>query len=138
MFRKLLLPVDLTDRHQAALKLAQEMAGTTGEVILLHVIEVIPGLALDEDRPFYTQLENAARAHLDRLGATLTAQKVSSKMEIRYGNRIAEIVRHATEAGIDLVVLSAPTFAPQDPTASWGSLSYKVSFFCPCPVLLVK
>jgi nucleotide-binding universal stress UspA family protein len=138
MFRKLLLPVDLTDHHQAALKLAREMAGSGGEVVLLHVIEVISGVSLEDDRPFYTQLETAAREHLDRLRADLEGQKVSTRLEIRFGNRIAEIVRHAGEAKIDLVVLSVPPLTPEDPAASLESLSYKVSFFCPCPVLLVK
>jgi len=74
MFRKLLLPVDLSDRHQPALNVAIELAGPTGEVMLLHVIEVIPGLDLEEDKAFYAHLEKAARIHLERLGAVLVGQ----------------------------------------------------------------
>ena len=49
MFHKILLPLDLTDRHQAALALAAELAGAQeGEIVLLHVIEVPPGLPVSE------------------------------------------------------------------------------------------
>jgi nucleotide-binding universal stress UspA family protein len=138
MFRKLLLPVDLTDRHQPALDLAREMAGTGGEVVLLHVIEVIRGLPLEEEKTFYARLDKAARLHLDRLRGTLAAHQVPTRVEVRYGNRVAEITRFAAEAGTELIILITPPLAPSDPAAGWGSLSYKVSFFSPCPVLLVK
>ncbi len=59
-------------------------------------------------------------------------------MEIRFGQRVGEIVGYAREAGTDLIVLTTPPFAPENPTAGWGSMSYKVSLFSPCPVLLVK
>jgi nucleotide-binding universal stress UspA family protein len=138
MFRKLLLPVDLTDRHQPALTIAREMAQQNTELVLLHVIEVIHGLSVEEEKPFYARLEKAAKAHLDRLAGNLTGLPGSIRTEIRYGNRIAEIVRYAAETDIDLILLIAPVLVPDNPAASWGSLSYKVSFFAPCPVLLVK
>jgi nucleotide-binding universal stress UspA family protein len=138
MFRKLLLPVDLTDRHQRALDLAAEMAGPDGEVVLLHVIEAIPGLSADEEKPFYARLEKKARSHLERLGGILSSRQVHSRGEVRIGKRVAEIARFAAEAGTDLVVLTAPTFNPEEPAAGWSSLSYRAGFFCPCPVLLVK
>jgi nucleotide-binding universal stress UspA family protein len=138
MFRNLLLPVDLSDRHQPALDFARQLAGSQGKVVLLHVIEVIPGLSIEEDRPFYERLEKAAKKHLKRLDNTLTAQQISSRTEIRYGNRVEEIVQYAREAGTDLIILTTLPVAPADPTAGWGSLSYKVGLFAPCPVLLVK
>jgi hypothetical protein len=35
-------------------------------------------------------------------------------------------------------VLTAPRVTPKDLETGWGSLSYKVGIFSPCPVLLVK
>ncbi len=138
MFRKILLPVDMADRHVQALGIAAEMAGPEGEVVLLHVIEVIAGLTMEEEKPFYTRLEKAARAHLAKLGSDLGARKVQSRAEIRFGNRVAEIAKYAADDVTDLIVLTAPRFAPSDPAPSLGSMSYRVGLFAPCPVLLVK
>ena len=138
MFRKILLPVDMTDGHAQALTAAAEMAGAEGEVVLLHVIEMIAGLTMAEEKPFYTRLEKAARAHLEKLGGELKSRKVASRAEIRFGNRVAEIARYAAEDVTSLIILTAPRFAPSDPAASFGSMSFHAGLFAPCPVLLVK
>ena len=63
MFRKILVPVDLSDRHGQALEIAARLAkASDGEVTLLHVIEMIPGLNLEEERDFYQRLEQAGPA----------------------------------------------------------------------------
>ena len=139
MFRNILLPVDLTDRHGPALDLAAEYAGRGGgTVTLLHVIEIIPGLSLEEEREFYTRLERTARSHLARLGERLERGKVSWRAEVRYGNRAEDSARYAGETGTDLVLVTAPRLDPDNPLRSWGSLSYKIGILSPCPVLLVK
>jgi len=138
MLHKILLPVDMTDRHAPALALAADMAGTGGEVVLLHVIEVIAGLSVEEEKPFYQRLEKAAQAHLERLGGELVARKVSSRAVIRFGNRVAEVARFAVEDSTELIVLTAPRFAPNEPAAGLASLSHQVGLFSPCHVLLVK
>ena len=70
-----------------------------GEVTLLHVIEIIPGLNPEEERDFYQRLEQAALDHLTRLGRNLAEQQVPRREEIVYGNRAHEIVRYAMETG---------------------------------------
>ena len=68
MFKKILVPVDLTDAHQRALEIASSLAGPAGgEVTLLHVIELIHGLPMDEEKDFYQRLARKARAALGRL-----------------------------------------------------------------------
>jgi nucleotide-binding universal stress UspA family protein len=139
MFHKLLLPVDLTDRHGQALAAATDLARPGGgEVTLLHVIEVIPGLTMEEEKPFYQRLEKAARKHLDGLGGRFAKAGVRWRPEIRFGARAAEVVRHAAETGADLIVLTSPRFDPERPAAGWGSLSHKIGLLSACPVLLVK
>jgi nucleotide-binding universal stress UspA family protein len=139
VFQKILLPVDLSDRHGAAVDLATDMAAQgAGEVVLLHVIEVIHGLSQEEEQGFYSRLEKAAQKHLDKLGGPLSRRGVPWRAEISYGNRGLEIVRRAQQGGIDLIVLTAPRFDPKDAGVGWGSLSFKVGFVAPCPVLLVK
>jgi nucleotide-binding universal stress UspA family protein len=139
MFKKILVPVDLTDRHQQALDAACQLAAhSAGEVTLLHVIEVIPGLSMDEEKDFYKRLERIARKHLEPLNTRLKERGVSSQSEIRYGVRAQEVVKYAQEVRSDLIVLTAPRFDPDNLMAGWGSLSHKLSLVSPCPVLLVK
>jgi universal stress protein A len=139
MFAKILVPVDLTDTHQQAIDIAAQLARESGgQVILLHVVEVIPGLWVDEERDFYDRLEAAARDHLARLGRQLEDNNLSRREEIIFGNRAEEIVRYAMEAGVDLIVLKSHRIDLTNPGAGWGTLSYKISILSQCPVLLVK
>jgi nucleotide-binding universal stress UspA family protein len=139
MFRKILLPVDRSDKHAPALNVASELAGqSAGEVLLLHVIEIISGLSLEEEKDFYRRLEKLARAHVQRLADELGRRKVSCRADVVFGNRVPEIVRYAREMGADLIVLTSPRLDLNNPAEGWGSLSYKVSLVAPCPVLLVK
>lgn len=139
MFKKILLPVDLSSKHQQALNAAADLAGPGGgEVILLHVIETISGVSMEEERVFYQRLEKAARKHLEQLAGQLIQRKVPWRTEVLFGNRGPEIVRRAAEQEIDLIVLTAPRIDLQNPGAGWASLSWKISLLSPCPVLLVK
>ncbi|MCS6850832.1 MAG: universal stress protein [Gemmataceae bacterium] len=139
MFHKVLVPLDLTDKHGPAIDLALRLVRPgEGEVILLHVVELIPGLPLEEEREFYTRLEQTARAHLKRYGERLSQAKISWREVVICGNRAWEIARQAADGGADLIVLTAPRIDPDNPAAGWASMSYKVSVLAPCPVLLVK
>lgn len=137
MFKKIVAALDLTERHQPALKIAAELAGSKGEVALVHVIEVIPGLGVTEEPEFYQRLERAARKHLKRHGDALSALGVAVREEVLYGSRALEIARYAEKVGAHLIVLTAPRLQPDRP-AGWGSLSFKVGILASCPVLLVK
>lgn len=139
MFKRILMPVDLTDKHQPALNIAADLTEQShGEVALLHVIELIPGLNRDEEKSFYSRLERSAQEHLDGLEALLKKRRVTAHAKILYGNRAAETARFAREWAADLIVLTAPRLNPADPASSWGSLSYKIGLLASCPVLLVK
>jgi len=139
VFEKILVPVDLSDTHQQALEIAARLAGESrGQVTLLHVVEVIPGLWVEEERDFYDRLEAAARDQLSRLGRQLEEMHIPRREEIIFGNRAEEIVRYAMEAGVDLIVLSSHRIDLKNPGAGWGTLSYKIGILSQCPVLLVK
>jgi nucleotide-binding universal stress UspA family protein len=139
VFQKILVPVDLSDTHQQAIEIAANLASENdGQVILLHVVEVIPGLWVEEERDFYERIETAARDHLTRFGRRLDDVHVQRREEIIFGNRAEEIVRYATEMGVDLIVLSSHRIDLKNPGAGWGTLSYKIGILSQCPVLLVK
>ncbi len=139
MFHKIVIPLDLTDKHHKALATAVELAGTSGaEVALVHVIELIPGMPVEEEKDFYDRLEQAAREHLERWARLPAERKVAVRREVFFGNRAVEVLRFARDSGADLVILTAPAVEPSQPAAALGSLSYKIGVFSPCPVLLVK
>jgi nucleotide-binding universal stress UspA family protein len=139
MFKRLLLPLDLTDKHGQAVHTAAELAKQWGgSVTLLHVVELIPGLSREEDRAFYDRLQRAAQQHMDKIAQALAAQKVAHQSAILFGHRVEEAVRFAAEKQCDLIVLTSPTFDPAQPALGWGSLSFKISVLAPIPVLLVK
>lgn len=139
MYKRLLLPIDLTDKHGGVVAAAIELAQQWGSsVTLLHVIELIPGLSRHEEHAFYDRLEKMARAHIERVGQALTARKVAWQPALCFGQRVQETVRFAQEEQCDLIVVTAPSFDPAHPTAGWGSLSFKISMLSAAPVLLVK
>ena len=139
MFKRLLLPLDLTDKHDKVVQTSAELAmQSAGSVTLLHVIELIPGLSPEEDRAFYDHLEKTACKHLDRIAQTLAAKQVPHYEAILYGHRVEETIRFAAEKNSDLIVVTSPTFDAAQPGLGWGSLSFKISVLSPVPVLAVK
>lgn len=139
MFRKILLPLDLTEKHGAAVDAAADAAKQSGGTVeLLHVIEIMPGLSFEDEKPFYQRLERVARKHLERWGQQLTRCGVTWQAEVLFGARSQEVVRRAGEQQFELVVLTAPRVTPENVGVGLGSVSYRVSLLAPCPVLLVK
>ncbi len=139
MFKKILLPVDLTDKHQPALDAAAKLAGQYGgTVTLLHVVEIIPGLPMEEEGTFYGRLERIARNQLQQLGKRLEEAKVPWQVEVRLGKRTAETVRYAAETAADLVIVTAPPVDPTHPAVALHSMSYTIGMFAQCAVLVVK
>jgi nucleotide-binding universal stress UspA family protein len=139
MFRKILLPLDLTDKHQSALKIAEEMAVQSGgEIVLLHVIEALAGWPDEEIQEFYSRIEQKAQEHLHKYGQQLQDKNIRWHAKVITGSRVRAVVDYAVEGQADLILLSSPKFDPSTPSEGWASLSWKISILAPCPVLLVK
>jgi nucleotide-binding universal stress UspA family protein len=139
MFKKIVLPVDLSNRHGPALEIGKTLAKQNrGEIVLLHVIELIAGLSMREEKDFYRKLEKVAEARLKKLEARLGIGKVRHSRRILFGHRGPTIIKYAKEIRASLIVLTAPQVDLKNLSVGWGSLSYKVSILARCPVLLVK
>lgn len=139
MFKRILIPLDLTDKHQRVLEIAAELAQQNGgAVTLLHVIEEIPGLSSDEVDDFYSRLEQRAKEHLQNCGNHFTSKNIPWQSEVRIGSRIHEINRFASEMNADLVLVTAPNIDPNRPGTGWASLSWKIGLVANCPVMLVR
>src|SRR6516225_7927193 len=135
MFKKILIPVDLTDRHAATLDLVARLAAGA-EVVVLHVIEVIHGLPRDEDPAFYRRLEEKANRHVALESDRLRTKNVTAHGVVRFGDRVNEIVSFAAREKIDLIAISSHRVDPARPGDGWGTLSFRVGHLAPCPVLL--
>lgn len=136
-FRHLLVPADLTERTEKALRLASTLAvPDTSRITLVHVIETIEGMRFDELRPFYRRLEKKAQTGMTRLARRVAGAKVESA--VVYGRRAEEIVNFAAAHDVDLIVLASHRVNPSRVNRDWGTISYKVGILAQCPVLLVK
>ena len=81
MLKHILVPVDLSDRHQQALEVAARLAREShGEVTLLHVIEITPGTWAQEP-DFMKRIAELAHNHLTSLGRSLEADQALGRKE---------------------------------------------------------
>jgi nucleotide-binding universal stress UspA family protein len=146
MFRRILVPLDLTEKAAAALEKASALAlaardagaGDAG-VWLVHVIETIRDVDFDELRDFYEPIERRAQAKLEQYAAALADEGVEVEVVVRYGNRVREIAASAREADADLVLLGSHR-VEHDGSSPGGlaTISYQVAALAPCSVLLLK
>src|SRR5690348_1180564 len=113
MFQKILVPLDMTFKHRRALDMAAELAQqNSGEVVLLHVIELLHGMPRTEEPEFYDRLETVATEHLQKHLIGLTEQGVPCRKEIAFGVRATEVLRFARNLEADLIILTAPRIDP--------------------------
>ena len=121
-FRHIMVPVDLSDRNERALRTALGLARERGgRVTLFHVIQRVSGI---------TRLRRTARKFAER--------GLDVRTEVRVGDPPAEIVRATLRERVDLVVMGSHKVRRGDRKQGWGTTSYKVGIFCQCPILLVK
>jgi len=138
LFEHILIPVDFTEKNQAALDVAFQLASQNrSRLTLLHVIETVEE-ADDEIQSFYDMLEEKARTEMAQMADRFLGDKLVVEQSILFGRRGSEIVRTSLENQVDLVVLSSHKIDLDQPPKDWGTLSYQVSVLCQCPVLLVK
>ncbi|HYN06766.1 MAG TPA: universal stress protein [Vicinamibacterales bacterium] len=139
MFRRILVPTDLTDRTVKALDVAGRIAESDeAHVTVLHVIETIAGAEFEEFSSFYQNLEELARKQLDEIVARAPSARGRVDVAIVYGRRAEEVLRFARSHDIDLIVLASHPVDPSRPYGGMGTMSYKLGILAPSAVLLVK
>jgi len=138
MFRKIMVPIDLSDAKNPALLIAKKMATqNNAQLTLLHVIEKIEYLPSDETETFYLRLKKRGSEKLHKIAEKMNSGgKIVTKIIL--GNRASSIVEYAEEKGIDLIVMNSHRIDLKEPNKGWGTISYKVAILSQCPVLLVK
>ena len=138
-FRHILIPLDFSEKNQAALDVGFELAVTNqARVTLLHVVETIDLPDDPEVEQFVSHLKQRADKELEFRAQRFSEANLPVEWKIRVGKRSREIVDYESEHDIDLIVLSSHPINPQDPGGSLATLSYQVAILSRCPVLLVK
>ena len=108
MFRRIVVPLDFTEKNVRALEVALDLAlQNRSSVALLHVIEVVEHVPMEELREFYRKLEDAARERMNFPASMFLEKDLVVDAEIIYGARAEEIVRYAAANEVDLIVLSS-------------------------------
>ena len=139
MFKHILVPIDLSDRNTRTLRTARTLAAGSGaRVTLLHVVQRVPNISVQEMRPFYQRLLQTSRKKLARTAELFAEKGLAVRSEVLIGEPARQIVRLATARKADLVVMGSHKVDPTRKTRGWGTTSYKVGIFCQCPILLVK
>ncbi len=138
MFKKIMVPVDLSDGKNSALLIAKRIATQNkAQLTLLHVIEKIEYLPSGETKGFYARLKKTGAAKLHGIAKKINAgSEVITKIVL--GNRAKSIVEYAENNSIDLIIMNSHRIDLKEPNKGWGTISYKVAILSQCPVLLVK
>ncbi len=141
MFKKILVPQDITDIAERPVELALDMARQTGgSVTLLSVIDDSfpnPDI-LSFQMPwadYYRHLRQEAETRLDDLQKKLGGG--NAEVVVVRGKPAAAIVSFAEEEAFDLIVMG--THSPRGLRhAIMGSVARRVIHDAPCPVLVAR
>ncbi|MCK9229821.1 MAG: universal stress protein [Syntrophales bacterium] len=139
MFKRVLVPVDFSEKSRTSLDIAIDMARHyQGDIDLLHVIETLVDVEFSELEEFYSKLEKRALKNMNALVATHKDASPVINVTVVFGNRTQEILKFADQRKTGIIIMHSHVVDPERPTQSWGTISYKVALLSQCPVMLVK
>ena len=136
MFKKILVPVDLThiDLGAQMINQAREIGGKSAEIILTHVVYDIPAYAAVEiSGELLGKTHKWAKAELEKLAKD---NKVSGPVDLRHGSPGTAILEAATEHGADLIIIGS--HKPGVADYFLGSTASRVVRHAQCPVLVLR
>ena len=140
MYKRILVPLDQSDRAEQALPHAAALAAALhSQVTLVGVIDVRDQKAAHEagvTLDWEAQIQDLG-AYLEALCARMVAEGVRCSGQVLTGAVAEEIVRYAREKQIDLIVLATPGGSEM---SRWvhGSLADQLVAGAPLPILLVR
>ena len=137
--KKVLVPVDFSENSKKIL----EAAGYFSEICQaqLHVVFVVQ--SFDDYSGFFVPHmpvakfeEEMVQAAEEKMENFLAGQK-SIEAKVLVGDVAEEIVRHAEESGVDLIVMGTHGYKGLE-KVMFGSVAEKVVRSSPCPVLTIN
>jgi nucleotide-binding universal stress UspA family protein len=141
--KKVLVPTDFSDSARHAFTYGLAFAREYGaELVLLHVVENLTvGYASDlfpvPMAEVFQEISGYAKAELAKLAEEAKQKGVAVSELVAQGKPSAEIIRHAAENGVDMIVLGTHGKGMLD-QALFGSTTERVVRRAPCPVLTVR
>jgi len=134
--KAILVPTDFSERSDAALRYATELALAMGaRLYLVHVPGKV-GEHVEVSFPF-GRFDTSARERLDVLLTADEIDRLRPEYVLRVGAPAEEIVRYAEVCEADLIVMGTHGRAGIA-HALMGSVAEQVVRTAPCPVLLVR
>ena len=138
--RKVLVPTDFSDSARHAFSYGVSFAREfKAELVLLHVVENLTvGYASDlfpvPMAEVFQEISGYAKAELAKLAEEAKQKGVAVSELVAQGKPSAEIIRHAAENAVDMIVLGTHGKGMLD-QALFGSTAERVIRKAPCPVL---
>lgn len=143
VFRHVLVPTDGSDASVAAARVAFRVASAFGaRVDVLYVIDMLLCEELRrfderEEQEVLHELHQHGERYVQVLREEAERQGLDVATDVRRGDPFEEIVAHAHEHEIDLIVMGHVGRRPSA-RVLLGSVAERVLEFAPCPVLVVK
>lgn len=134
MYKKIIVPVDVgaLEKGEKILAKAAALLDAGGEVVLLNVLEDMPGyLAIDLPVDL---MENALNENKAKLVQLKEKTGLNAKVEIRSGAAAREILTAAQEHGADLIIVASHT--PDISNYFIGATADRVVRHAKCSVLV--
>ncbi|MBI2462212.1 MAG: universal stress protein [Candidatus Rokubacteria bacterium] len=140
--RKVLVPLDGSERSAAVLPVVERLAGPLDfQIVLLHVLEPIQPSAAAEIAPQLEAVERRRRTqaeeYLRDLATALEAKGIRAGLAVRAGSPTDAIRRHAQEEGFGLVAMATHGRTGLG-RLLFGSIAEDVLRTVPQPLLLWK
>ena len=136
MFKTILVPIDMAHvvEGKANIDIAAQYANSGAKVILLNVVEDIPGWAAAELPA--DLLENSREQIKTELKAIANASGMKMDVEVRSGHSYKTILDVAKEKKVDLIIIASHRPGLQD--YFLGSTAAKVVRHAECSVLVIR
>ena len=141
--KRILVPTDFSESARHALLYGTSFAREyEGELLLLHVVENLTvGYASDlfpvPMAEVFQEISGYAKAELAKLAEEARQKGITVAELVAQGKPSAEIIRHAAENSVDMIVLGTHGKGMLD-QALFGSTTERVVRRAPCPVLTVR
>ena len=140
MFKKILIPIDLTELEVAkpALKAAADVASLEqAEMRLIAVETLLPASFMEYVPPEFDRSQEERAIHaLSEISAGLRVPKERISHAVRFGGIYVEILAEAEEWGADLIVIGS--HRPSMATYLIGSNAKTIVRHAKCSVLVIR
>jgi nucleotide-binding universal stress UspA family protein len=136
MFKTILVPIDMAHvaEGKANIDIAEHYSDSGSKIILLNVIEDIPGWAAAELPA--DLLENSRKETETEMKAIAQASGIKMDVEVRNGHSYRTILDVAKEKQVDLIIIASHRPGLQD--YFLGSTASKVVRHAQCSVLVIR